>query len=219
MTKHNNKLQTVWDIPVRLIHWSMVVLLIILWWTAENDEMDIHRYAGYTMIGLLVFRIYWGFTGSNTARFSQFVKGPSTTWHYAKNMFNRQQTARLGHNPLGAYSAILLFILLFAQLVTGLFAIDVDGWEAGPLNHYVSFDLGRLSATWHEYLFNIILAWVVVHVVAIAYYYFAQKQNLLKPMFNGKTQNAQAGEFIAANLKHYLIGLALVFVVLWLLLA
>tara|TARA_R110002153_G_scaffold97646_7_gene232488 strand:- start:3294 stop:3953 length:660 start_codon:yes stop_codon:yes gene_type:complete len=208
----------VWDFPVRLIHWAWVLLFGLLWLTAENDEMDFHRYAGYAMVCLLVFRIYWGFKGSNTARFSYFVKSPITTWRYAKARQDQPAQTKLGHNPLGAYSILLVLVLLGGQVLTGLFAIDVDGWEAGPLNHYVSFETGRLCATWHEYLFNTLLGWLVLHVCAIAYYYWGKKQNLLLPMLSGKTTHIQNAKFKPAHLKHYIIGLVIISVLLWLML-
>jgi cytochrome b len=209
----------VWDWPVRIIHWTWTVLFGLLWWTAENDEMDVHRYAGYAMVSLLVFRIYWGFKGSNTARFSYFVKSPINTWRYAKKQPSLYAETKLGHNPLSAYSILLVLALLCAQVTTGLFAIDVDGWEAGPFNHYVSFETGRLCATWHEYLFNSLIGWLVLHLCAIAYYFWGQKQNLLYPMLSGKTAGIKNTIFTPAQLKHYFIGLALVCVVLWLILS
>lgn len=208
----------IWDWPVRIMHWSLVLLLALLWWTAENDQMDLHRYAGYVMMALLVFRLYWGFAGSNTARFSHFVQSPATTWRYATHILKPQSEPNFGHNPLGAYSVVLLLLLLCVQVILGLFAIDVDGWEAGPLNSYVSFETGRLCATWHEYVFNMLLAWVVLHVLAISYYFFARKQNLLSAMLSGKSGQLKNTGFKAAPAIHYFIGLTLALGTLWLVL-
>ena len=204
--------------PIRLIHWLLVVLIAVLWWTAENGQMDNHRLAGYSVLALIIFRLYWGFTGSNTAKFSHFIKTPAVTWQYARRLFQSGTSRSIGHNPLGGYSVMLLLTLLSIQLITGLFAIDVDGWEAGPLNHYISFEAGRLCATWHEYTFNTILAWIVLHVLAIAYYLFWRKQNLIFTMFSGKVKGVKDSGFIPARSHHYFIGLALALITLWLLL-
>ena len=216
-TMKNNKRRTklMWDWPVRIMHWSVVVLFFVLWWTAENEQMDFHRYAGYGILALLIWRVYWGFAGSTTARFSHFVKSPAATWQYAKHLSKPQSARSFGHNPLGAYSVILLLLLLSAQIVLGLFAIDVDGWEAGPLNAYVSFETGRWCATWHEYLFNLLLAWVVLHVLAISFYFFVGKHNLLLPMIDGKTVIASSQTIQVAHKKHYLIVAIFVAVVLY----
>lgn len=204
-----------WDWSVRIVHWSVVILFGVLWWSAENQQMDIHRYAGYSLLALLMWRIYWGFAGSTTARFSHFVKNPATTWRYAIHAVQPSSEKTFGHNPLGAYSVVVLLVLLCAQVILGLFAIDVDGWEAGPLNSFVTFETGRWCATWHEYLFNVLLAWVVLHLLAISFYYFVHKHNLLLPMLDGKTSVADTQTMQPANKKHYFIVLMLVAVVLY----
>src|SRR5688572_14073380 len=113
----------VWDVPVRVGHWLMVLAVGTSWWTAETGRMDWHRYAGYSMLALVSFRIYWGFFGSSTARFSQFVRGPRTIVSYLKGRW----VAMPGHNPLGALSVVVLLALLLTQVALGLFAVDVDG--------------------------------------------------------------------------------------------
>src|SRR5688572_23566583 len=85
----------VWDVPVRFVHWSMVLLLTLSWWTAEPGRMEWHQYSGFTMLALLVFRIYWGFVGSSTARFTQFVRGPRTLVGYLQGRWAQVP----GHNP------------------------------------------------------------------------------------------------------------------------
>jgi cytochrome b len=120
----------VWDVPTRLIHWLIVALVAASWWTGENGHMDWHRYSGYGLLGLVVFRVYWGIAGASTARFRQFVRGPRVIASYLRG---RWETLP-GHNPLGAISAVVLLALLLAQIVLGLFAVDVDGIESGPLS-------------------------------------------------------------------------------------
>lgn len=172
----------IWDAPIRIVHWLMVILIAISWWTAENNELEFHRYSGYTLLGLLVFRIYWGFAGTWTARFSNFVKGPGAILDHLRG--THRTTA--GHNPLGAVSVIALLLLLIAQVTLGLFAVDVDGIESGPLSHLVSFDAGRECAELHEDLFNVLLGFIALHIVAVLYYLIAKRQNLIGAMIHGK---------------------------------
>ena len=79
----------VWDAPVRILHWLLVVLIATSWWTAENKQLDYHRYSGYVLVGVLVFRLYWGFVGSSTARFGSFLKGPGAIRAYLRTLGQR----------------------------------------------------------------------------------------------------------------------------------
>src|ERR1700726_3554826 len=130
----------VWDGFTRLVHWLLVVLMGVSWWTAGHHHMDYHRYSGYALLGVLSFRLYWGVFGSTTARFAHFVKGPRSIWRYLRS---KARHVTPGHNPLGALSVLALLGLLLAQVTLGLFSVDVDGIESGPLSHWVSFETGR----------------------------------------------------------------------------
>ena len=172
----------IWDAPIRIVHWLMAILVAISWWTAENNELEYHRYSGYVLLGLLAFRIYWGFAGTWTARFTNFVKGPGAILGYLRG--TRPETA--GHNPLGALSVIALLLLLIAQIALGLFAVDVDGIESGPLSHLVSFDAGRECAELHEDLFDVLFVFILLHIAAVLYYLVVKRQNLIGAMIHGK---------------------------------
>jgi cytochrome b len=171
----------VWDVPTRLVHWMVVCGFAFSWWTAETGRLEWHRWSGYSMLGLLLFRIYWGFFGSSTARFAEFLRGPSTILRYLRGTWN----VRPGHNPLGALSVASMLILLVAQISFGLFAVDVDGLESGPLSLYVSFETGRDAAEWHERTFDV-LTWLAgLHVAAIVYYRVVRREKLAAAMFHG----------------------------------
>lgn len=174
----------VWDIPVRLVHWSFVALLPALWWTAETRQMDLHFTLGLTMLGLVVFRLIWGIVGSTTARFSRFVAGPGAIVRYLKAPEN---TPVVGHNPLGALSVVALLALLGLQVSLGLFAQDTDAVSSGPLNHLVpSWETARAISTAHGIVFNVLLAIIVVHLAAIAFYRLVRKNDLVTPMISGR---------------------------------
>lgn len=181
--KQENTSVVVWDVPVRLTHWLIVVAIGVSWWTAEERVMDVHRYSGYALLGLLVFRLYWGFAGSSTARFAHFVKGPSQITAYLREPSG---VASPGHNPLGALSVIALFVLLIAQVTLGLFVTDVDGLESGPLSYLVSFETSRMLADVHEIVFNVLLGFGALHIIAVLFYLFVRRTNLIGAMFTGR---------------------------------
>lgn len=172
----------VWDVPTRVVHWSMVLLIGAMWWTGETGRLEWHRWAGYSLLGVVLFRVYWGVFGSSTARFSRFVRGPRGVRDYLRGRW----TVTAGHNPLGALSVVALLALILAQILLGLFAVDVDGIESGPLSRFVSFAGGRQAAEWHEVLFNVLMGVIVLHIVAVLFYLVARRQNLIGAMFTGR---------------------------------
>ena len=175
-----------WDGPTRLTHWLVVGLLGFSWWSAETDHMDWHRWSGYVVLGLVVFRLYWGLFGSQSARFASFVKGPRATLAYMATLGKRAPSDVAGHNPLGAVSVVLILLLLAAQVTFGLFAVDIDGLESGPLSTYVDFDTGRLFAKWHHWSFTGLQVMAVLHVSAVIFYLVYKRQNLIRPMITGR---------------------------------
>jgi cytochrome b len=176
----------VWDVPVRLFHWLITVLFAFSWWTAETDRLDWHLLSGYAILALVLFRIYWGFAGSATARFTAFIRGPRTVLGYARNLFQRSESVAFGHNPMGGWSVIALILLLLLQTVLGLFAIDVDGINAGPLDTLVSFRTGRWFAHQHGRVFDLLLILTGLHLAAVAFYWIYKRENLIGPMINGR---------------------------------
>ena len=171
----------VWDFPTRLFHWSIVLLVGMSWWSAENNAMDWHRLFGLIFLALILFRLIWGFIGGSTARFSAFVRSPGAAMSYLRGNGAR----RAGHNPLGGYSVLAMLLMLLIQVVTGLFAVDVDGIESGYLSSLVSFSEGRLASDIHEISFNVLLALIGLHVLTVLFYLIARRRNLIGPMVTG----------------------------------
>lgn len=174
-----------WDVPVRIVHWSFVALLPAMWWTAEQGDIEMHRRLGYTMLALLVFRIYWGLAGGSTARFARFVKSPRVVAGYAQRLFRRDAEASVGHNPLGGWSVVALLAVLIAQVVVGLFTQDVDGLESGPLTYLISYDLADRLRGWHALLFNVLLGLIGLHLAAILFHLLVKRDDLISPMVTG----------------------------------
>lgn len=194
----------VWDMPTRLFHWTIVISLGLSWWTAENDAMDWHRTFGLVALGLILFRLIWGFIGGSTARFSSFLRSPASILAYLHSNGPR----RAGHNPLGAYSVIAMILLIMVQVGTGLFAVDVDGIESGYLSHLLAFDQGRLAAEIHEISFNLLLAMIALHILTVLFYLIVRKRNLVGPMFTGRDPQVETahGALVPAGAVRFIIA-------------
>lgn len=203
----------VWDLPTRIVHWLFVALLPLLWWTAESGRMDWHRYCGYLLLGLLIFRLYWGFLGASTARFAHFVRGPRALASYLRGTWPETP----GHNPLGALSVVAMLALLATQVTLGLFAVDVDGIESGPLSIFVSFDAGRWAANLHEDMFNVLLGIVALHLVALLYYRFVKQQRLVGAMLTGTRPGDFGPDAVRfAGAARFWIGVVIAVALTWL---
>jgi cytochrome b len=170
-----------WDLPVRVFHWSLVLAVSTAVVTGEvgGSWMTLHGRAGLAIVGLVVFRTIWGLIGSTHARFVRFAPTPGRLKDYLRGRWSG-----VGHNPLGALSVFALLALLAAQAGTGLFSND-DIAFSGPLFNLVDEALaGRLTGI-HKQLANVLLALLVLHVAAIAFYVGMKKDNLVKPMLTG----------------------------------
>lgn len=202
-----------WDLPTRIVHWSLAAMIGVSWWSAEQHDMERHRASGYVILGLLVFRLIWGVIGSSTARFGGFVRGPRSVIAYARG----RTPAGLGHNPLGGWSVVAMLLVLGLQVGLGLFAIDADGIESGPLTHLVSYETADRIADIHEALFNLLLALIVLHLLAILYYLLVRRDNLIGPMVGGAKylDAAPAAPPTMASLGRALAAAAVAAAVAW----
>jgi cytochrome b len=172
----------VWDVPTRLFHWLLVLGIFAMWLTADVlNRLSLHMAIGYALIGLIVFRLVWGLIGSDTARFSQFVRGPGAIIRYLRKP---EGTVFLGHNPLGALSVVALLFVILVQLGTGLFAND-QIYSEGPFSDYVSERTQDLLTYIHEINFYILLGLIGLHLAAIAYHQFKKHEPLVRAMITG----------------------------------
>lgn len=176
----------VWDLPTRLFHWALVLLIALSWWSHE-DNLALHRLSGYAIVSLLVFRLWWGFAGPSTARFSGMLGGPARVRAYLKG----QTAPAVGHNPLGGWSVAAMLAALVAQVTLGLFSIDTDGLDSGPFARFVSYDAARVAAETHEVVFTVLLGLIALHIAAIVVYAVRGK-NLVGPMLDGKAEGTEA---------------------------
>lgn len=173
----------VWDFPTRAFHWLLAALIGFSWWTAEQDELDWHLWSGYAVLSLVLFRLLWGLFGSSTARFANFVRGPGAVLGYLRDGGGWKP---IGHTPLGALSVIALLGLTLLQVATGLVNSDDDGLVEGSLAPLVSGDLSDIAHDLHELLFNVLLAFIALHVAAILFYRLVHGKRLVGPMISGR---------------------------------
>jgi len=205
-----------WDGPTRIVHWALIVLIGFAWWAGETGRMDWHRLAGYAVLGLLVFRLAWGFLGSTSARFASFVKGPAATLAYVRTLPSRAHKAVAGHNPLGGWSVLAILAALIVQVISGLFSVDVDGLESGPLSDRVDFDTGRLFAKWHHMSFSALQALVLLHIGAVVFYAVYKRADLVRPMVTGHSRfEYDPGLSFAPLRRALLVAAAAAFVAWW----
>lgn len=174
----------VWDLPTRLFHWALVVLLAVSWFSGgeEGGAAALHRYAGEAIAGLIVFRLLWGFIGNERARFSDFLAGPRRIAAHVGDLFSAKPTRHLGHNPLGGLAVFALLAIVTALVVTGLFS---GGDEvAGPFVGVGGVNMSEL----HEALFRVLQALVVLHLVGVAVESWLSRDRLVPAMISGVKQ-------------------------------
>ena len=163
----------VWDAPVRVFHWLMVVCFAVAWLSGDSERWKlVHITAGYTMAGLVAFRILWGLIGTRHARFADFVRGPGAVFAYLGSLLRRQPEHHAGHNPAGGLA--ILALLALAVLITA------TGWA----------NYNELSGEWledvHEALATGMLVLVLVHVAAVVVSSRLHRENLVAAMVHGR---------------------------------
>ena len=145
--------------------------------------MPWHYRFGYSVLTLLLFRLVWGIVGGKWSRFASFTYSPSNILRYLKGQGDPLHS--VGHNPLGAFSVFAMLALLLAQVSTGLISDDEIS-AAGPLTMLVSNATVRLASGYHVTLGKILVIFLVVtHLVAIVFYLYKKRENLIKPMLHG----------------------------------
>ena len=185
----------IWDLPIRLLHWSLVILVGLLFLTASLGAFDAHELAGKGVLVLVIFRLIWGAVGSQTARFSDFLGGIAAIRQY----LIYRQSKSLGHNPLGGWMVVAMLAALLIQAGTGLLANDGIMFQ-GPLAHSVSQSLSDVASRAHHGLASLLGGLITIHVTAILLYWTVGRENLVGPMFTGKkwvTPTTEPAQFVS----------------------
>jgi cytochrome b len=177
----------VWDLPTRVFHWGIVILVATSYVSISEGWMQVHLIAGYVMLGALVFRLIWGFAGSDTARFARFLKRPGAAFAHLGHMFRREEDREIGHNPAGGWMVVVMLLVLAVQVGTGLCANTDDSFFVnGPLAVYVGKGWSDRLKALHAYNFNLLLGLIGLHVLAVLAYAVLKRQDLVRPMITGK---------------------------------
>ena len=203
----------VWDLPLRIFHWLLAGCVLASWATHELgvEWFGWHVRVGYLTLVLLAFRIAWGFVGPRQARFASFVRGPRATLAYLRAVLHGEVPASAGHNPLGALSVLAMLGLLLLQAVTGLFSND-EIFNTGPLYGYVSDAQSDRLAALHGRNFDWIVALVALHLMAVAWYQFYKRVDVVGPMWTGRKPRREVPE--GESIDGQRLGLAAVLVAL-----
>lgn len=176
------KIIRVWDLPIRLFHWLLVLCIIGSFISVNlgGNAIQWHAYFGYSILTLLIFRIIWGFVGSTHARFASFLPSKKAVLNYLSG----SSTSVLGHNPIGAISVFALLFALSVQVFTGLFIDDEIAFQ-GPLAKYVPAWVSSFLSEIHEGNQVVIYTLIAIHIAAIWGYKKFKGQNLIRPMITG----------------------------------
>lgn len=179
-----------WDLPTRLFHWLLALLILLQWGTAEWHWLDMkwHFWFGYATLALLLFRLLWGVLGSDSARFSRFVRGPGAVFAYLRTLHRREPEFLAGHNPLGGWSVLALLACVAIQAVTGLFSGEEDEALYGPLAGWLGDSTIHTITEVHEFNKNVLLALIVVHVLGVFWHLFVKRENLIGAMLGGRAR-------------------------------
>ncbi len=182
MTSPENTEHTypLWDWPVRIIHWLLVLCMPLAWWTASEQHYDWHARVGYTVLVLVTTRLVWGLVGSTHARFADFLVGPAAVLRYLKGLGANSR----GHNPLGGWGVVLLLSLLLLQATSGLFNSD-DILFNGPFYYAADGDFRDTMGVVHEYAFDVLLVMVGLHIAAVLFHQFKLGEKIVQAMIMG----------------------------------
>ncbi len=177
----------IWDLPTRLFHWALVALIALQFASGEFGLLPMrwHYLMGYATLVLIVFRVLWGFAGSQTSRFGDFLRGPREVLHYMVDSLRGRATHAPGHNPLGGWSVLLMLAVVAVQGISGLFASD-DISEEGPLVAHVSDACVALMTRIHHLDRYVLLILIALHVGAVLLHWVIRDDNLIAPMLHGR---------------------------------
>ena len=210
----------VWDLPTRLFHWALVALIALQYASGEFGwlPMQWHYWLGYATLALLLFRVLWGFAGSETSRFGAFLRGPRAVIGYLRGSLHGEAVRAPGHNPLGGWSVLLMLGLVALQAISGLFSSD-DIMEEGPLVAHVSAATVEWMTRIHVLNRYALLLLIALHVGAVLLHWLIRDDNLIAPMLHGRARFAQARSLRFVSSWRALALLALSAAAVWALLA
>ena len=202
----------VWDWPLRLFHWSLAVAVVGAWLSGEYggyDWQDAHSYFGFTALGLLIFRVVWGFAGPRHARFSALIPKFGALVSELRSLPGRGGREPVGHSSLASLAVVAMLLAVLVQAVSGLFMTD-DVFFDGPWRMMVESDTAKIFEEAHHTASTIIAVLVGLHVFAIAYYRFRKGRRLVGPMIHGRKSAEVVSEDDAIAGSRSVVGLVVI---------
>ena len=175
----------VWDAPTRLFHWAIVLLVAFSYISIQKDWIQLHFLSGYIILASLLFRLAWGFVGSDTSRFRNFIRSPLAGLRHLAQFGGREPDTEIGHNAAGGWMVLLMLAALLAQVGTGLFSNDDVSTDA-PLAYHVGKSVSDKITSIHGAVFNVILGLVALHILAIIAYAVVKRHDLVRAMVTGR---------------------------------
>lgn len=154
--------------------------------TIGDPTLKWHRWNGYAILVLIVFRLIWGFVGSSTSRFSAFIGSPFKSLAYGLGMLRGEKGSYLGHNPLGSWMIVVLLSAVALQGTLGLFSLEHNEIVAGPLKRLVAHETSEAITKWHVWGFNVLLGLIAIHITANILYGVVKKDPLIRAMVTGR---------------------------------
>lgn len=205
----------IWDIWVRLFHWSLVCCVFFLLFSGKtgNGFYDWHRYVGEVVGALILFRVCWGIWGSSNSRLSRLFSHPGNAITHLKHLISRALPPERGHNPAGGWASLAMLILIATQAITGLFIADEDELLEGAFYDSISSDWSEQLLQIHYFNSGLIISIVIVHILMIIVYRLWGKVNLVRPMFTGSMHWPEKTEIPPMTIRHWLFGLTTAFAV------
>lgn len=203
----------VWDLPLRIFHWALMLCVIGAIASSKVGVMWAHERFGLTVMGLIIFRLIWGFVGGHHAQFVNFVTGPRAVLAWLLSN-DRQGVRKAGHSPLAAYSILALLGIAGFMAVSGSVSNDGILFD-GPMAHFVSMEASKQATSVHHFGQYLVFALVGLHVVAILFYKFVKRQGLTIAMVHGRASDPAdriSGVDGGISIRHTLFGLGLIII-------
>lgn len=200
----------IWDFPTRIFHWVLVIAFTAAWVTSENDRFLFHHvFAGYLLIGLLIFRLIWGMFGSRYARFRSFAYDWPSSTAYIKALITGNAARYIGHNPAGSYAIFAILVMILFVTVTGILVLGGEEGH-GPLKGFVSYELGIQAKEFHEISVNLMLVLIFIHICGVVVESLYHKENLIWSMISGRKATPRSEKDVALYALIAVIMLAII---------
>jgi cytochrome b len=213
MSAHITRIR-IWDRPVRLFHWTLILLVALSYASGKSGAWGLHYVSGYAILTLVLFRILWGIFGSENARFAHFLKSPLAALRQLARLAKRDRDTETSHNPAGGWMVVVLLALLLAQAFSGLFANHDPGFsysQHGPLALKVGEVTQESLSAWHLAGQRYLVFAIALHVLAIMLYKLVKGHELVMPMLTGEkllAEGAKAPRLASGRLALGLLVLA-----------